>query len=94
MLDCKARRAVPLACHVSRPNHTIEQRLGALSSPTSRLDVESFKTLAVWLGLSGASPHQNHTAASVPPAFLQIESQLICFYAAERFCVQFHMVPV
>src|ERR1700757_5067444 len=52
------RRAVPLPCRVSHPNQTIEQRLGALSGPASPLAIESFKTLAVWLGLSGASPHQ------------------------------------
>jgi hypothetical protein len=68
MLGRKARRAVPLPCGVSHPNHTIEQRLGALSGPTSRLAVESFKTLVVCLGLSGASPHQSHMDARTLPA--------------------------
>jgi hypothetical protein len=42
-------------------NRTIEQRLGALSGPTSRLSVEPFKTLVICLGLSGASPHQYYS---------------------------------
>jgi hypothetical protein len=66
MLGRKARRAVPLPCGVSHPNHTIEQRLGALSGPTSRLAVESFKTLVVCLGLSGASPRVTWTARTLP----------------------------
>jgi hypothetical protein len=58
LLGRKSRRAVPSTRHVSHPNRTIEQRLGAFSGPTSLLGIESFKPLIVRLALSGASPHQ------------------------------------
>ena len=84
MLGRKARRAVPLACHVLRPNRTIEQRLGALSGLTSRLDVNR----------ANAWPYDWVFREPRPPRSLQIQPQLICFYAAKRVCIQLHMVLV
>jgi hypothetical protein len=63
LLGRKSRRAVPSTRHVSHPNRTIEQRLGAFSGPTSLLGIESFKLLVVRLGLSGASPPYGVVAA-------------------------------